>query len=304
MSMLVGKRTSMRLPTYRGYLLPGLVILLVSVVGGLLWNFYYSFTRWPGVGPIEYVGLKNYSIIFTHDDVRTAMLHAAWFVVPMSIIPTLLGIFVAAVISDYLVPRFGQGLGVYLRGVLFLTTIIPMSITGQLWRWILDTHHGVLNDVLSHFGCENCAVPWLDNARLTQVSLSVIMVWLQLGFAVIIFMAGMARLDESVYEAAELDGAGWFSKFWHITIPLLLPEFAVVGVVTLISGLKVFAPVYWITDGGPFGATTVPSLYSFNSFFGGGTIGYGSAVSTLLTAVMISVALYAMRIYRKSGRGA
>lgn len=288
-----------RQPTYLGYLVPGFTIVFVTVVGALGWNGWHSLTRWAGVGDPEFIGLNNYRYILSSEIFHRAVLHDLWFLIPMCLIPTTLGMFVAAVIADYLAPRFGQGIASFLRGALFLTFILPMSISGQLWQWILDAKHGILNEALTALGCASCTRAWLDDGRLTQIALAVVMVWLQLGFAVIIYMAGMARIDRSVYEAAELDGAGWFSQFRHITVALVAPEFAAVLVVTLVLGLKVFAPIYWITDGGPLDASTVPALFSFHAFLGGGLIGYGAAVASIMTLVMTAVAIIAMVGYRR-----
>lgn len=288
-----------RQPSYLGYLIPGFSIVFITVVGALGWNGWHSLTRWAGVGDPEFIGLNNYRYIFANADFTRAVVHDLWFLVPMCVIPTTLGLFVAAVIADYLAPRFGNAIASFLRGALFLTFILPMSISGQLWQWILAAKNGILNATLIALGCETCTRAWLDDGRLTQIAMSVVMIWLQLGFAVIIYMSGMARIDRSVYEAAELDGAGWFSQFRHITIALVAPEFAAVLVVTLVLGLKVFAPIYWITDGGPLGATEVPALFSFHAFLGGGLIGYGSAVASVMTIVMTLVALAAMAVYRR-----
>jgi raffinose/stachyose/melibiose transport system permease protein len=127
-----------------------------------------------------------------------------------------------------------------------------------------------------------------------------VLVWMQLGYGLVIFMAGMARIDPQYHEAAELDGASWLARFRHVTVPHLRPEVFVVLLTTAIAALKVFGPVYVLTKGGPGNATNVPSYYSYSNFFGSLQVGYGAAVATILTLVVIAMAVVFIRIQSKN----
>jgi ABC-type sugar transport system permease subunit len=120
-------------------------------------------------------------------------------------------------------------------------------------------------------------------------------VWLQVGYSLVIFMAGLSRVDPSLYEAADLDGANWWQRFRHITLAQLRPEIFVVLLTTTIAALKVFAPVYVLTNGGPDGATTVPSYLAYQNFFTTNFVGYGAAIATILTIIVTAVAIVALR---------
>jgi len=113
------------------------------------------------------------------------------------------------------------------------------------------------------------------------------MVWIQLGYPIVIFMSGLQRVDPELYEAAGLDGANWWQKFRVVTLPSIIPELLVVILTATIGALKTFAPVYLLTKGGPGTSTTVPSYYSYNQFFQVQQVGYGAAISTALTVVII-----------------
>jgi raffinose/stachyose/melibiose transport system permease protein len=113
-----------------------------------------------------------------------------------------------------------------------------------------------------------------------------VMVWVQIGYPVVIFMAALQRVDPELYEAAELDGAGWFRRFRSITITIIRPEIFVVTLTCTIAALKVFGPVFTLTRGGPGNATIVPSYYSYTEFFDAQQVGYGATIATALTVVI------------------
>jgi raffinose/stachyose/melibiose transport system permease protein len=128
------------------------------------------------------------------------------------------------------------------------------------------------------------------------------LIWTQIGYPVVIFMSALQRVDPELYEAAELDGAGWGRRFKAITLPQIRPETFVVVLTCTIAALKVFAPVYVLTRGGPEGSTLVPSYYAFQNFFVTSRVGYGAAVSTVLTIVIIAIAAGILALQRRAER--
>ena len=266
-------------------MVPGMALLAVVIGGALLWNVQVSFTRWAGYDNPVWAGLHNYRFLLINPDFRTSVLHGLWFTVPFAILPTALGLLVATVIYEYLMPRFGSAPGTLVRSALYLPQVVPVSITGLLWVAILDDG-GLVNMVLAAVGHSDVQRAWLTEPRSAQVWLSLIVFWLQLGYTTTIFIAGNARIDTRLYEAAELDGAGVLQRFRAVTLPQLRPEVFVVLLTTVIGALKIFAPVYWITGGGPIGATSVPSLYAFNAIYGGDQVPFGAAVASVFTGIV------------------
>ena len=124
----------------------------------------------------------------------------------------------------------------------------------------------------------------------------VVMVWVQLGYPVVVFMAALQRVDPELYEAAELDGANWFQRFTAITMSIIRPEIFVVTLTCTIAALKVFGPVYIITRGGPAGATLVPAYYAYQEFFTKRNVGYGATIATVLTIVVVIVSIIFIRV--------
>jgi raffinose/stachyose/melibiose transport system permease protein len=177
---------------------------------------------------------------------------------------------------------------------------LPISAAGVLWGWILSPI-GALNAILSAIGLGGLAQNWLGDPQLALISVMGVMVWLQIGYSLVVFMAGLAWVDPSLYEAAEIDGATWLQRFRRITIPMLRPETFVVGLTTTVAALKVFAPVFVLTTGGPDNATIVPSYFAYFHFFQTFRVGYGAAMTTAQTLITVVLGLIFLRVQAQRG---
>ncbi|WP_254716446.1 carbohydrate ABC transporter permease [Actinomadura sp. WMMB 499] len=154
---------------------------------------------------------------------------------------------------------------------------------------------GAVNALLEAVGLGSLAHNWLGDPSTALWSVLAVMVWTQIGFPLVIFMSGLQRVDPSLYEAAEIDGASWARRFWHVTVPQIRPEIFVVLLWTTIAALKAFPQIFVLTKGGPGGATNVPSYYSYVNFFEKQDVGYGSAIATVLTLVIIALTVVFLR---------
>ena len=281
---------------YLRYLAPGLVAFTVVVLAPALANVWLSLTEWSGVGAPAFIGLDNYATLL-HDGVFwRSFAHSVAFIVSMALVPTALGLLLAAVLFDYLAPRFGNTSVSWLRALYYLPQILPIVIVGVLWNWLLQPTSGVVNDLLRSVGLDSWAHNWLGDASTALPTLMAIMVWIQLGYTIVIFLSGMSRMDNSLHEAAQLDGATWIQRFFHITVNQLRPEIAVILVTTTVAALKVFGPVYVMTQGGPNNATNVPSYFSYYQFFTTMHVGYGAAIATVLAVLLTALAVVMLRI--------
>jgi len=286
---------------YYAYLIPGLLLFLIVVVGSFFFNIYISFTQWIGVGTPVWVGFENYQKLFQDDVFWQSFQHAFLFIGAMSIVPTFIGVFVASMLFDYIAPRFGNGISAFMRAGFYMPQVIPITITGVLWVWLLDPVTGVINSFLiNNLHMKSDAVPnWLGDANTAIWSLSVIMVWIQIGYTIVIFMSGLARLDPSLTEAAQLDGATWFQRFRIIILAQLGPEIGVVLLTTMVAALKVFGPVYTMTSGGPGTATQVPAYFSYFHFFTTHKVGYGAAVATILALLLTVLSIIILQVQNR-----
>jgi raffinose/stachyose/melibiose transport system permease protein len=294
------RRASPGLPGAIFYLIPGLTAFMVIVFVPAIMNAVISLMNWKGIGTPRYVGFANYAKLFADTAFWASLWHTLAFIFAMAIIPTALGLFLAAVLFDYVSSRFGQGWSSFFRSGFYLPQILPISAAGVLWGWILSPI-GALNAILSAIGLGGLAQNWLGDPQLALISVMGVMVWLQIGYSLVVFMAGLAWVDPSLYEAAEIDGATWLQRFRRITIPMLRPETFVVGLTTTVAALKVFAPVFVLTTGGPDNATIVPSYFAYFHFFQTFRVGYGAAMTTAQTLITVVLGLIFLRVQAQRG---
>ncbi|WP_063735159.1 carbohydrate ABC transporter permease [Streptomyces sp. RTd22] len=285
---------------YTLFLIPGALAFLAVIVVPFLMNTGISFTHWQGVGTPEWAGLDNYRALLDDDAFWESFRHSLAMVVAMAAIPTALGLVLAAGLFDFVGKHFGSRTASVLRACFYLPQVLPIAVAGIVWSWILAPEDGALNDLLKAVGLGSLRHDWLGDPDFALYSVMGVMVWVQLGFPLVVFMAGLQRVDPALYEAAELDGASWWRRFWHVTLPQIRPEISVVLLWCTIAALKVFGAVYVLTKGGPGGATNVPSYFSFQSFFETTQVGYGSAVSTVLTVIILALALVALRLQTRT----
>ena len=288
--------------SYYWYAIPGVSAFLTLVGGSFAYNIYLSFNDWQGIGTPAWVGLKNYRELLHDHTFWISFLHAIEFIFAMSLAPTAMGLIIAALIYDFIAKHFGNAASTFLRVSLYVPQIIALPVVGILWSWLLSPNVGAINTLLREIGLGKLALNWLGQSSTAMFALSIMMIWIQLGYTIVIFISGMSRLDPHLDEAAQLDGATWFQRFKIITIPQLLPEISVVLLTTTVAALKVFGPVYVMTNGGPGDATQVPAFFSYFNFFSTLKVGYGAAIATVLAALLTILAIGLLRFQRKMGQ--
>jgi raffinose/stachyose/melibiose transport system permease protein len=289
---------------YYFYLIPGFVGLILIVIGPQIANFVLSFTAWKGVGTPRWVGTQNYARLLTDDQFWGSMHNTLLYIISMTIIPVLLGLVLASLLFDYIRDQFGERLSSFFRAALYLPQILPLTVAGVLWGWILSPV-GVANAILKAIGLGGLAQNWIGDATYALPAVSLVIVWVQVGYCLVVFMAGLSRIDPALYEAAQLDGAGWWQRLVSITVPMLAPEIFVVVLTTLIHALKVFAPIFVLTQGGPDDATLAPSYLTYFHFFTTQRVGYAAAVATVQMMLTLGLAVIFLWFQTKqSERGA
>lgn len=264
------------------YVGPTLLFVLLFLIFPLASVVWYSLVSWSGLGKMVFVGLGNFVKLFQDEKFWAAFSTNLVYVLFFSLIPTVFGLLLASLIGRSRIPgdRF-------FRAVLLMPQVIASVAMGVIFGWIFAPGFGVLNSFLRTIGLERLERPWLGDVILAPVAVGVVGTWLWLGFAVVIFGAGIQKIDEALYDAAKIDGAGSWRQFTAITFPALRAELVVVIVVTLIRafGSGVFGIVVAITSGGY--KTTPLALYAYRLAFVESKMGYGSAVVIFLMALII-----------------
>lgn len=297
-----GRRRRRGRSSYIWFLLPGLVLSLAAIVAPLLANVWLSFTRWQGVGNPTWIGAQNYTRLFQDANFWASFRHTALIVIAMAIVPTVIGLILAAVLFDYVAKRFGNRTASAFRSSLFVPQVIPVAVSGIVWGWLLMPD-GALNATLRNIGLTRMTRNWLGDPNWALPSVMGVMFWIQLGYPIVMFMAGLQRINPELYEAAEVDGATWWQRFSRITVYQVRPEIYVVLVTTTIAAIKTFAQVFVLTgNGGPGNATLVPSFFAWRSFFQNADVGYGSAISAIMVVLILLIGSVFVWLQTRTGR--
>jgi raffinose/stachyose/melibiose transport system permease protein len=277
------------------FVMPALVMYAVFVLVPLLLTILYSFFRWNGVGPMTWVGLKNYATIIQVPNLIATIYHAFLLVIWFSFIPVGLGLVVASVIHRVANGRFGA----IARTVLFLPQVIPLVAAGIIWGWLLALP-GLINQILRAVGLGAITRAWLGDFNWALSAIGMVGVWVLLGFCIVLLQTGMAKIDPALYESARIDGAGWFNEFIAITVPLLRHEIGVCLTVTVIAALAAFDIVWVSTAGGPGNSTSVPGIQIYVLAFTQRAIGLASALAVMLLVLVLAVIIPLQRMNRES----
>lgn len=273
------------------FLTPALILLGIFLFWPIAYLFYLSFTAGSFTSSGTYwVGLRNYLRLLLNPDFWQVLGNTAYFtiatVIPSLVIP--LGL--AVLLNRAFVLR---GL---LRSAYFLPSITSLVAAGLGFRWLFQTE-GPVNSLLNSTGIP--PIPWLGSTTWAMPVLILLSIWKQLGFNMVVFLAGLQAIPPSRYEAAELDGADVWQQFWHITLPGLRPTLVFATITTAIFTLRGFEQVYVITGGGPLNSTNLLVYYIYQEAFAQFDFGYAAAAATVLLGVALLLVYLQLRTWGK-----
>lgn len=272
------------------YLIPTFVVLGLFVYFPIIESFRLSLNRVAPFGSQEIpVGFENYSRLLTNGDFWNTVKVSLWFMV--GTVPVGIGLAVViALLLSYPLKR----LNAFYRTLIFVPVVISSAIAGVLFRMLYNPVVGFFNHWLSIFGIDG--PDWLTERTWAVVAVTITVVWRQLGFNVIIALAGIQNINEDLYDAAKVDGAGSLSRIWHITLPMLSPTLFFLAVVNVIISLQAFGEINILTDGGPGRATTNLVYQVFvDGFVGTRFTGRASAQAFLLAIMIIAISIMNFR---------
>ena len=288
-----------RYSPYRGlevFLIPGVIVFGLLIIFPFVANLAVSFTRWTGVGAPVWNNFANYVKALGDTIFWTSFQNNIYLILALTTVPVVIALLLATFLYDYIAKEFGVKLSSIFRAGFYVPQVIPAVVSALVWRWILQPDWGALNYILKAIGLESLAHNWLGDPNTALLAVIVSMIWFQIGYPLIIFMAALQRIDPELYEAASIDGASWRQKFFRITIPLIRPELMIVIITTTIFALKTFGQIFAMTQGGPGSATMVASYFSYKNFFQNSNVGYGSTISTVVTFIIIVLTILWIRV--------
>ena len=264
------------------YILPSLVLILVFSVVPILMSLYFSFTKYNVLQPPQWTGLDNYIRLFRDPYVRASLKNTVVFTVITVPLQTAGSLVLAAVIAELFHNKFGN----FVKSSLFVPVIASAILVGTLWFTLLSPR-GVVNSIIHAFGLPS--VNWLGGKLTSMLSVCIVSVWKNVGYFLVIYFAGIMDIPRSLYEAAEVDGANAFQRFFKITLPGLSSVTFLVVTLGTIWSFQVFDLVYTMTGGGPGPATVTLVLTTYNAAFKEYNMGYASAVAMLMFVFVLAV---------------
>jgi raffinose/stachyose/melibiose transport system permease protein len=274
------------------YIAPAFLVYGIFVLAPLLHAADLSLYDWNGLTQGTFIGLGNYAQVVQDPLIQEAAVHSLLFVVFYTLIPIVIGLFLAATLTRIAV----RGMA-FFRVVLFLPQTVAMVVVAVAWRWMYSPD-GTINQILALIGLGGLTRGWLGDFTFALPALGVVGSWVMYGFCMILFIAGITRIPRDLYDSARVDGAGPVREFLAVTLPSLRNELQIASVFTLIAALRVFDLTFVATRGGPGHTTTVPALWVFLNAFETGRAGYAAAIGVSLAIVIVVGTLLVMRLFR------
>jgi multiple sugar transport system permease protein len=264
------------------FISPWIVGFFLFLVYPLFSNFHLGMTDYSGFGEPAWIGFKNYEELF-HDSLFWTSIYNTFYYV---ILAVPLGVVVAIVLALAMNQKVREA-RVY-RALLYIPSIAPIFALSMMLIWILNPRYGLFNYLLGFLHIP--AIDWLGDRRFSKLAI-VLVAQFGAGQIALIFLAALKAIPSHLYDAASLDGAGSWRKFWYVTLPLLTPTILYDVIIGVGLGLQVFVPAYIMTDGGPLNSTMFAALYIYKNAFEYSRVGFAAAVSGLLFLVNATVAV-------------
>jgi len=266
--------------------LPAISIYSLFVIYPLISAIRYSFTQWDGIGEKEFVGFSNYVQIFQSPELIGSIRNSLSLIIFFSVFP----IFFGLLLANFIVRIRTQKIRSVTQVVLFFPQILPLAASGIAWSWMY-ANNGLVNQFLRAVGLDSWTQSWLAGFSTALPAVGIIGAWVLTGFCSVLLSTGISKIDPSLYEAARIDGANWWSEFRNVTIPGLRQEISVLITVTTIAALSSFDIIYVTTLGGPGSSTLVPGISIYRLAFTQSAVGLASAFGVVLMLIVILIIL-------------
>jgi multiple sugar transport system permease protein len=271
------------------YIAPALLVMLIVIGYPIYYTVYLSFFNTPpslAMADKIYVGLDNYSRILKSDSFREVTKNTLYWTFFSTVFSFIIGFGAALVVHrDFI----GRGI---VRGILLIPFVISHVSAAYIWRWLYHSDSGLISGMLMRWGIIDHRIVFLDDIHRVMPSLIVVNVWTQFPFAMIMLLAGLQTVPDQLHRAAMVDGAGTWSRFWHITVPHLKGVILITTLLMVVSNLNSFTLVWIMTGGGPAGASQIWITEIYQIAFGRVRFGTASAYSVILFVVMMFVGYF------------
>src|SRR5215216_2333774 len=272
------------------FISPFYILFLIFGIYPILFSLYLSFTEWKGLGPIKFVGLRNFELLLKDKVFWQSMTNGVILFFLYVPIMTFMALLLAVILNSKRVRGFR-----FFRTLIFIPYIMNIVAAGFTFRLMLNQKYGLVNALLGIFNIP--PVPWLESVWGARISLCLLVIWAWLGYNMVIMLAGLQTIPSELTEAALIDGASATQAFFHVTIPLMRPVILFSVVLSTMGSFNLFSEIYNLTNGGPINATTTPVIMIFRQAFGNFRLGYASAMAYLYFIVLFALTLVQFRYF-------
>ena len=269
--------------------LPGIVLVLAihyvaTTVGG-----FFAFTDWSGIGSFEWVGFENFQKILSDPSKVLALGNTLFLAFGSVILTNIMGLAIALGLNRGLRTRY------ILRVVFFMPVVLSPLAVSYIWKFIFE-YNGPFNALLKAAGMGDLVRAWVADPTWAIWVVLIVIAWQQTGFAMVIYAAGLASVPVEIEEAAAIDGASLWQRFWYVTLPSIRPAVTIATTLGLVNGLRIFDQIMALTGGGPAGVTETLATEVYKQTFALGDFGYGAALALILTVIILVFAIIQQRV--------
>jgi len=274
------------------FIAPFYLLFVMFKVYPVFFSLYLSFHKWNGFGQMRPVGFENYIDLFNDVSFWTSLYNTTFIWLGNVFLVVGLGFLLAILLNS----KYLKFKGLF-RSLFYIPQTIAVVAIALTFAYIFDKEFGVINLILNSASLPK--IPWLINGSWAKISLIILMVWRIAPWHMVIMLAGLQSIDESIYEAAKIDGASSWQTMMKITIPLLKPLFFYCFLMATITSFRVFTEPYALTGGGPGGATKTLAFYMYQNGFEFLKLGYASAISYILISIIVAISIVQIKFFRR-----
>jgi ABC-type sugar transport system permease subunit len=268
-----------------------IIIYLVWVIGPMFYTFYLSLTNWDGLTSPDFIGFRNYERLFTDKVFFLSLTNNMKWLVSFVTVPVVLGLALAMVLNRA-VP--GEK---FFKMSFYMPMVLAMVVSGLIWGWLYHPRGGLINNILIGLGIVEKGPGWLSDRDLALWSIIIVAIWRQVGYVMVLYLAGLKSINPEFLEAAKMDGANDWQVFLKVLLPLLMPVSVIVLVISVIDSLRAFDLVSVMTRGGPANSSSVLANYMYIQAFNNYRMGYAAAIAVILFLIsLVFIFIYLWRV--------
>ena len=284
-----GSKTLTKLTPWLFLIVP-LIIYLIWVIGPMFYTFYLSLTNWDGISTPDFINFRNYERLFRDPVFKISLQNNLKWIISFITVPVVAGLGLAMALN-----RAIPGAKLF-KASYYSPMVLSLVVCGLIWGWMYQPANGLINEALRAIGLDSLTQGWLSDTDLVMWSIIFVAIWRQVGYVMVLYLAGLQGVDPGLIDASKVDGCNAWQTFRNVIFPLLAPVTVIVVTISIIDSLRAFDLVSVMTRGGPYNSSSVLANFMYIEAFNNYKMGYGAAISVIL--FLISLVFIFIYLYR------